>query len=102
MAVCAICGCANKLELIAKASHAIRNDVFAETANSDAQPDKAIADIKLTIALPVDEVIVEREVELHAGANMITVTPLYKKRSLRPHRGKNFIAGVKTLEISVD
>lgn len=175
-AVFAISGCANNRELIAKASHVTRNDVFVETANLDAQPEKAIADIqfsvksnlsyfvgtyykhnnppyrvniningqaitlesqpvleemspidssipesgtgwkyqfgkrialapgkhKLTIALPVDDVIVEREVELHAGANVITVTPVYNKRALRPHRGQNFIAGVKTLEISVN
>lgn len=57
---------------------------------------------KLTVALPVDGVIAEREVELHAGTNKITVTPVYNKRSLRPYRGQNFIAGVKTLEISAN
>jgi hypothetical protein len=55
----------------------------------------------LTIALPVDDVIVEREVELHVGVNSLTITPVYKKRVLRPYKGQHFSAGVKTLEISV-
>jgi len=57
---------------------------------------------KLTIALPIDDVIVERELELHAGTNTITVMPVYKKRMLRPYKGLNFTAGVKTLEITVN
>lgn len=169
-------GCANNRELIAKASHATRSDVFVEIANSDAPPEreKAIADIKfsvksnssyffgvynrhsnppyrvtvkidgqtmalesepvleakspidasipesgtgwkyqfskrialtpgkhnLTVALPIDDVIVEQNVELTAGTNTITVTPVYNKRSLRPYKGQNFTAGVKTLEIT--
>lgn len=55
---------------------------------------------KLTFALPIDDVIVEQNVELHAGTNTITVTPVYNKRSLRPYKGQNFTAGVKTLEIT--
>jgi len=56
---------------------------------------------KLTIALPLDDVIVEREVELNTGVNTITVTPVYNKRMLRPYKGQNFTAGVNTVEISV-
>ena len=56
----------------------------------------------LAIALPIDDMIVEREVELHAGTNTITVTPVYKKRMLRPYKGQNFTAGVKTLEITAN
>ena len=55
----------------------------------------------LTIALPIDDVIVEREIELHAGTNTITMTPVYNKRSFRPYKRQNFTAGVKTLEITV-
>jgi hypothetical protein len=57
---------------------------------------------KLTIALPIDDVIVEREVELRSGINSITVVPVYKKRLLRPYKGQNFTAGVKTLELTVN
>lgn len=57
---------------------------------------------KLTIALPIDDVIVEREVELRSGINSITVVPVYKKRMLRPYKGQNFTAGVKTLELTVN
>jgi len=57
---------------------------------------------KLTIALPIDDVIVEREVELRSGINSITVVPVYKKRLLRPFKGQNFTAGVKTLELTVN
>jgi hypothetical protein len=55
----------------------------------------------LTIALPIDDVIVEREIDLHAGTNTITMTPVYNKRSFRPYKRQNFTAGVKTLEITV-
>lgn len=57
---------------------------------------------KLTIALPADDVIVEREVELQTGVNSITVIPLYNKRFLRPYKGQNFTAGVKTVNIAVN
>lgn len=57
---------------------------------------------KLTIAIPVDDVLVERDIELHAGANTITMTPVYKKRSSRPYRNQHFSAGVKTLEVFVN
>jgi hypothetical protein len=57
---------------------------------------------KLTIALPIDDVIVEREIELHPGTNTINVAPVYKKRSLRPFKGQNFTAGVKSLELTVN
>lgn len=171
-----ISGCANNRELIAKASNATRSDVFVEIANSDALPEKAIADIKfsvksnssyffgtynkhsnppyrvnvkidgqamvlesepvleakspidasipesgtgwkyqfskrialapgkhiLTIALPIDDVIVEREIELRSGINAITVAPVYSRRSLRPYKGQNFTAGVKALEITTN
>lgn len=56
----------------------------------------------LTVALPIDDVIVEREVELRSGINSITVVPVYNKRSLRPYKGLNFTAGVKALEIIVN
>jgi len=57
---------------------------------------------KLTIALPADDVIVEREIDLHVGTNTVTVTPVYNKRSFRPYKRQNFTAGVKTLEITVN
>lgn len=56
---------------------------------------------KLTIALPVDDVIVEKEVELHSGSNSISVQPTYSRRNLRPYKGENFTAGVKSLDIIV-
>lgn len=56
---------------------------------------------KLTIALPLDDVIVEREVELNAEVNTITVTPVYNRRILRPYKGQNFTGGVNHLEITV-
>lgn len=176
MAGLVISGCANNREIIARASHSTQSDVFVEIANSDALPEKAIADIKfsvksnssfflgaynkhsnppyrvnvridgqsmvlesepvleakspidasipesgtgwkyqfskrialapgkhnLTVALPIDDVIVEREVELRSGINSITVVPVYNKRSLRPYKGQNFTAGVKTLEITTN
>jgi len=57
---------------------------------------------KLTIALPIDDVIVEREVELRSGTNFIAVSPVNSKRNLRPFKGENFTAGVKTVEITVN
>lgn len=56
---------------------------------------------KLTIALPIDDVIVEREVELRTGVNLITVTPIYTRKNLRPYKGENFTAGVKALDVVV-
>lgn len=57
---------------------------------------------KLTISIPVDDVIEERDIELHAGANTITLVPIYKKRSSqRPYKTQNFSAGVKTLEVTI-
>ncbi|MBT0663079.1 hypothetical protein KI809_02095 [Geobacter pelophilus] len=57
---------------------------------------------ELTIALPIDDVIVEREIELRAGVNAVTVTPVYSKRMLRPYKGQNFTGGVKTVEVQVN
>ncbi len=56
---------------------------------------------KMTIALPVNDVIVEQEIVLREGKNTIVLKPVYKKKALRPYNGENFVAGVKTLEISV-
>lgn len=56
---------------------------------------------KLTIVLPVEDVIVEREIDLRVGTNTVTVTPVYNKRSFRPYKRQNFTAGVKTLGITV-
>lgn len=57
---------------------------------------------KLTIAIPVDNVTVERDIELHSGANTITLIPVYKKISSRPYKRQHFSAGVKTLEVIVN
>jgi hypothetical protein len=57
---------------------------------------------RLTIALPIDDVIVEREIEVRPGINKITVTPVYKRKMLRPYKGENFSAGVKTVEVTVN
>lgn len=58
---------------------------------------------KLTIALPVDDVIVEREVELREGLNTIELTPVYSKRALRPYKGgQTFTAGVRTLDVKIN
>lgn len=56
---------------------------------------------QLTIALPVDDVICERELDVRSGFNTITVIPVYNYRSLRPYQGQNFTAGVKDLEVIV-
>jgi hypothetical protein len=56
----------------------------------------------LTIALPEDDVIVEREIVLRAGVNLITISPVYNKRMLRPYKGQSFTAGVQTVEVTVD
>ena len=56
---------------------------------------------KLTIALPIDDVIVEREVELRPGTNSISVMPIYSRRNLRPYKGEHFTAGVKALDVMV-
>ncbi len=55
----------------------------------------------LTIALPIDDVIVEKEVELHSGLNSISLVPVYTRRNLRPYKGEHFTAGVKTLDVVV-
>jgi len=55
----------------------------------------------LTVALPVDNVIVEQEIVLREGTNAINLKPVYKMKTLRPYNGETFVAGVKTLEISV-
>lgn len=52
----------------------------------------------ITIALPVDDVILEREIDLHADLNTINLMPVYNERSLRPYKGQSFTAGVKTLD----
>lgn len=57
---------------------------------------------KLTIVLPIDDMFVEREVELHVGTNTINMVPVYNKRLLRPFKGQHFSAGVKTVEITID
>lgn len=57
---------------------------------------------KLTIAIPVNNVTVESDVELHSGVNIITLIPVYKKISSRPHKRRHFSAGVKTLEVIVN
>lgn len=57
---------------------------------------------KLTIALPVDNVIVEQEIVLRDGMNTINLKPIYKKRVLRPYKGENFTAGVKSVEVLLD
>ncbi len=57
---------------------------------------------KLTVALPVDDVIVEQEVLLREGANTIIFKPIYKRRQLRPYKGENFTAGIKALEVQVN
>jgi len=56
---------------------------------------------RLTIALPIDDVIVEREVELRSGSNSISVVPVYTRKNLRPYKGEHFTAGVKTLDVVV-
>ncbi|QEM68854.1 hypothetical protein FO488_12275 [Geobacter sp. FeAm09] len=57
---------------------------------------------RLSIALPIDDVIVEREIEIRPGINTVAVTPVYKRKMLRPYKGENFSAGVKTVEIAVN
>lgn len=56
----------------------------------------------LTIALPIDDVIVEREIELRPGINTVTMTPVYKRKMLRPYKGENFTAGVKSVDVIVN
>lgn len=57
---------------------------------------------KLTIALPIDGVIVEQETFLREGVNTVSLKPIYKMKSLRPYKGKNFTAGVKSVEVLVE
>lgn len=57
---------------------------------------------ELSIALPADDVTVEREIVVHAGENAIIARPVYKKKLLRPYKGHNFSAGIKTLEVLVN
>ncbi|MRR54702.1 MAG: hypothetical protein EG822_09360 [Deltaproteobacteria bacterium] len=57
---------------------------------------------KLTIALPVDDVLVEREIVLREGVNMVMLQPRYNKKMLRPHKGENFAAGIKSVEVLID
>ena len=56
----------------------------------------------LTVALPVNDVIVEQEIVLRDGINTINLKPIYKKRLLRPYKGENFTAGVKSVEVLLD
>ena len=55
----------------------------------------------LTIAIPIDDLIVEHEIDLRKGTNNISLKPVYKNSSLRPYKGKTFTAGVKTVEVIV-
>lgn len=58
---------------------------------------------KLTIAIPVDDVLVERDIALHAGANTITLVPVYKDKSpRRPSKYQHFSAGVKALQVLIN
>jgi hypothetical protein len=57
---------------------------------------------KITVAIPMEDVIVEQEIALRAGINTVNVIPVYKKRMLRPYKGHNFTAGVKTLKVMVN
>lgn len=58
---------------------------------------------KLTIEIPVDNVIVELEIELHAGANTLTITPVYKDKSpRRPSKYQHFSAGLKNLKVLIN
>ena len=58
---------------------------------------------KLTIAIPVDNMVVEREIELHSGANTLTLIPVYKNESpRRPSKYQHFSAGVKTLDVMIN
>lgn len=57
---------------------------------------------KMSIALPVDDVSVEREITLPAGVNTISVIPVYHKRIIRPYKSHNFTAGVEILKILVN
>ena len=57
---------------------------------------------KLTIAIPVDNMVVEREIELHSGVNTLTLIPVYKNESpRRPSKYQHFSAGVKTLDVLI-
>jgi len=56
----------------------------------------------LTIALPIDEVLVKGEIELIAGMNTISLNPVYNRKLLRPYKGQNFSGGVKTVELTVN
>jgi hypothetical protein len=56
----------------------------------------------IIIALPADDVLVEREIALRAGVNSIIISPVYKRTSLRPFKGQNFKAGVRTVEVAVE
>lgn len=57
---------------------------------------------KLTIALPVDDVLVEREIVLREGVNMVMLQPRYNKKMLRPHKGESFTAGINSVEVLID
>jgi len=56
----------------------------------------------LTIALPIDEVFVKGEIKLISGMNTISLNPVYNRKLLRPSKGLNFSAGVKTVELTVN
>lgn len=56
---------------------------------------------KLTVTLPVDDVLVEKEITLGPGKSSITIMPVYKEKLLRPYKGQHFSAGVKGVEIRV-
>lgn len=57
---------------------------------------------KLIVALPVDDVIVEQEIDLRNGANTIILKPVYKTTRLRPYKAQRFTAGVKAVEVQVN
>lgn len=56
----------------------------------------------LTVALPVNDIIVEQEIVLREGTNTISLKPVYKKSLLRPYKGETFTEGVKTLGVTVN
>jgi len=57
---------------------------------------------RVTIALPVDDVIVEQEITLRNGINTINLTPVYKRTLLRPYKGENFKAGIKSIQVNIN
>jgi hypothetical protein len=57
---------------------------------------------RITIAIPLSDVVMEKEIALHAGTNVLKVTPEYKTSGTRDRNYPKFNLGLKTVKMTLD